>query len=180
MYATPEEYTTTTKANFETSLALANAVFASVECLTALHLNTARTLFEDGLAGSKAFLGAKTLHDVAVLRIGMAQPVFEKTVCYSGSTYEIAFQSSEEVYKLITSQLSDMSTHAISSLQNAIKSTTANWEATSALFKAVVATGKPAHGRSTSKTTNKAVDLPDTVEAVATKAVAAPKARKAA
>ena len=179
MYATPDEFTTVTQASIETSLALANTVFASIECLTTLHLSTARTLFEDGLAGSKALLEAKTAHDVVVLHIGMAQPVFEKAVRYFGSTDEIAFQSSEDVSRLITSQLSVMSTNAISGLEKTLNRLLANREATSAVFKAVIASTKPAHS-SPGKTTHKAVDLADTDVVVATKAVTAPRTRKAA
>jgi hypothetical protein len=69
-----------------------------------------------------------------------------------------------------------MSTNAISGLGKTLKKFPANWEATSAAFRAVLATTKPA----SRKTVNKAADLVDTDVVVATKAVPASKARKAA
>ena len=175
MYATSDEFATTAQANIETSLALANTIFTSVECLTALHLNTARTLFEDGIAGSKALSRATTIHDVAVLQIAMAQPVFEKVVRYSGSACEIAFQSSGDASSLITSHISDLSTNAISGLNKF----TPNWKATSTAFRPLLATTKPVQGNPR-KTNTKAADLADTEVIVATKTVRASKARKAA
>ncbi|TRZ90533.1 MAG: phasin family protein [Rhodocyclaceae bacterium] len=179
MYATHDEFATAVQANIETSLALANTVFTSVECLTALHLNTARTLFEDGLAGSKALSGAKTIHDVAALQIAMAQPVSEKVIRYSGSTCEIAFQSSGEVSSLVTSQFADMSTNVISGIEKTLNKIPFNWEATSATFTAVHASTKPVQGNRR-KISTKAADLADTDVIVATKAAPASRARKAA
>jgi len=108
MHATPDEFTTATLTNIEASLALANTVLSSVEKLTILHLKAARTVFEDGVASSKALLGAKTIDESVELHIAMAQPAFEKLVAYSDSIHEFAAQSRESVAGLITSQFANM------------------------------------------------------------------------
>jgi phasin family protein len=179
MYATPDEFSTAAQAHIETSLALANTVFTSVECLTTLHLNTARTLFEDGVAGFRARSGAKAVHDVAVLQIAMAQPVFEKVIRYSGSLHEIAFQSSKEVSRLITSQLAYISTNAISGPEKTLKNFPPNSDATSASFRPLPATARPAQG-SPRKTSTKVAGRAGRDVAGAVKSRAAPKVKKAA
>jgi phasin family protein len=108
MHATPDEFTAATLTNIEVSLALANTVLSSVEKLTVLHLKAARTVFEDGVASSKALLGAKTIDESVELHIAMAQPAFEKVVAYTGSIYEFAAQSREALAGLITAQVANM------------------------------------------------------------------------
>ena len=52
MFATPEQFTAAGKTNVENLLAVANTAFASAERLTALNLNTARAVLEDGVANA--------------------------------------------------------------------------------------------------------------------------------
>ncbi|MBL8440879.1 MAG: phasin family protein, partial [Betaproteobacteria bacterium] len=65
MSTTPnlEQLAAAQKANAEVMMALLRTAFNGVEQLTALNLNTARSVLEDGVSGAKALLGAKDVQE---------------------------------------------------------------------------------------------------------------------
>lgn len=122
MFATPEQFAATNKANVETLLTLANNAFASAERFAALNLNTARSILEDGLANSKALLGAKDAQEFLGLQAALVQPLVEKAVAYNRSVYEIASQGQEEVSKLVEAQVAELNKSVAAALDKAAKS----------------------------------------------------------
>ena len=142
MFATPEQFAATNKANIETVLTLANAAFASAERLAALNLNTARVFLEDGVANTKALMAVKDAQEFVTLQSTLAQPAVEKMVAYARSVYEIATQSQDEVSKLMEGQIAEVNKGVAEALDKAAKQVAEIAEAnvaaaTSATVKAV-------------------------------------------
>jgi phasin family protein len=183
MFATPEQFAATNKANVETLLTVANAAFASVERLAALNLNTARTLLEDSIANTKALLSAKDVQELVNLQTNLAQPLVEKAVAYNRSVYEIGAQSQEEISKLIEAQIAELNKNLAAALDKAAKSAPAGSDVAVAAVKSAIAAANSAYD-SVSKAAKQVAEIAEanvaaatsaTVKAVGTAAKAAPK-----
>ncbi|MCB1956446.1 MAG: phasin family protein [Rhodocyclaceae bacterium] len=145
MFATPEQFAATGKANVETLLSVANAAFASAERLTALNLNTARAVLEDGVANAKSLMGAKDVQELVALQSAMAQPMVEKAVAYSRNVYEIATQTQEELSKLVEAQLTEANKNVAEVLDKAAKSAPAGSDVAVAAVKQAIAAANSAY-----------------------------------
>ncbi|TRZ56070.1 MAG: phasin family protein, partial [Rhodocyclaceae bacterium] len=121
MFATPDQFASSNKANVETVLTLANTAFASAERLAALNLNTARSILEDSVASAKALLAVKDVQSLVALQSTLGQPAAEKAVAYSRSIYEIATQTQEEIAKIVESQFAEANKNVTSALDKAAK-----------------------------------------------------------
>jgi len=185
MFATPEQFAATSKANVESLLSVANTAFASAERLTALNLNTARAVLEDGVANAKALMGAKDVQELVSLQTAMAQPMVEKAVAYSRNVYEIATQTQEELSKLVESQLTEANKNVAEVLDKAAKSAPAGSDVAVAAVKSAIAAANSAYDSMT-KAAKQVAEIAEanvtaatnaTVKAVST---AAPKSKKAA
>jgi phasin family protein len=169
MFATPEQFAATNKANAETVLTLANSAFASTERLAALNLNTARSFLEDGIANSKALLGAKDLQEFVSLQAAQVQPLVEKVVAYNRSVYEIASQSQEEVSKLIEAQIAELNKNLSAALDKAAKSAPAGSDVAVAAVKSAIAAANSAYD-SVSKAAKQVAEIAEANVAAATNA----------
>ena len=169
MFATPEQFATTNKANVETLLTLANSAFASAERFAALNLNTARSILEDGIANSKALLGAKDIQELLSLQSALAQPLVEKAVAYNRSVYEIASQSQEEVSKLIEAQIAELNKNLAAALDKAAKSAPAGSDVAVAAVKSAIAAANSAYD-SVSKAAKQVAEIAEANVAAATNA----------
>jgi phasin family protein len=169
MFTSTEQFTATSKANVEKMLTLVNAAFASTERLTALNLNTARTLLEDGIANTKALLGAKDVQELLSLQGAQAQPLFEKAVAYSRSVYEIGTQSQAEVSKLMEAQVADMNKNLVVALDQAAKSAPAGSDVAVAAVKSAIAAANSAYD-SVTKAAKQVVEITEANVAAATSA----------
>jgi phasin family protein len=169
MFATPEQFTTTSKANVESMLTLANAAFASTERLAALNLNTARTFLEDGVAGAKALMGAKDAQELLSLQTSIAQPAAEKLVAYARSVYEIATQSQEEVSKLIEAQMAELNKTITAALEQAAKSAPGGSDVAVAAVKSAIAAANSAYDSMT-KAAKQVAEMAEANVAAATSA----------
>ena len=139
MFATPEQFAAANKASVEAMLSLANTALASAERIAALNLNTARSLLEDGVANTKAILGAKDPQEAMAVQASLAQPNVEKAVAYTRSVYEISAQSKEEVSKLLEGQFGDFQKQVAGLLDKAAKSAPAGSDVAVAAVKSAVA-----------------------------------------
>lgn len=184
MFATPEQFAATSKANVESMLTLANAAFASTERLAALNLNTARSFLEDGVANTKALMGAKDVQEFVTLQSAMAQPAVEKMVAYARSVYEIATQNQEEASKLLEGQMAEVNKGVAAALDKAAKSAPAGSDVAVAAVKSAIAAANSAYD-SMSKAAKQVAEIAEanvaaatnaTVKAVGTAQKAAPKA----
>ncbi|AYH42591.1 phasin family protein [Azoarcus sp. DN11] len=183
MFATPEQFAAANKANVESLLTLANNAFASAERFAALNLNTARSILEDGLANSKALLGAKDAQEFLGLQASLVQPLVEKAVAYNRSVYEIASQGQEEVSKLVEAQIAELNKSLAAALDKAAKSAPAGSDVAVAAVKSAIAAANSAYD-SVSKAAKQVAEIAEanvaaatnaTVKAVSASAKASPK-----
>lgn len=139
MFATPEQFAAANKASVEAMLSLANTALASAERIAALNLNTARSLLEDGVANTKAILGAKDPQEALAVQASLTQPNVEKAVAYTRSVYEISAQSKEEVSKLLEGQFGDFQKQVAGLLDKAAKSAPAGSDVAVNAVKSAIA-----------------------------------------
>jgi len=144
MFAMPDQFAASNKANIESALTVANSAFASVERLAALNLNVARSLLEESIANTKALLGAKDIQELMNLQTSFAQPLVEKAVAYNRSVYEIATQSQEEVSKLVEGQIAELNKNLATALDKAAKSAPAGSDVAVAAVKSAIAAANSA------------------------------------
>jgi len=169
MFATPEQFATSSKSNVEALLSIANTAFASAERLAALNLNTARSLLEDSLATSKALFGAKDVQELLSLQSALAQPLVEKAVAYNRSVYEIASQSQEEVSKLLEAQAAELNKAVAAALDKAAKSAPAGSDVAVAAVKSAIAAANSAYD-SVTKAAKQVAEIAEANVAAATNA----------
>jgi phasin family protein len=184
MYSTPEQISSTNKANIESLLTIANTAFASAERLAALNLNTARNLLEDTVSNAKALMGAKDIQELMNIQTSIAQPTVEKAIAYSRSVYEIASQTQEELTKVFEGQFAEANKTMTSALDKAVKNAPAGSDVAVAAVKSAIAAANSAYDSMT-KAAKQVAEIAEANVAAATsatvKAVAsAPKAKKAA
>jgi phasin family protein len=184
MFATPEQFASSNKANFEAMLTLANTAFASAERLAALNLNTARAVLEDSVANAKALMSAKDVQEFMSLQTAFAQPAVEKVVAYSRSVYEIGAQTQEEFAKVFEAQYSEVNKNVAQALDKAAKSAPAGSDVAVAAVKSAIAAANSAYDSMT-KAAKQVAEIAEANVAAATNATvkavsAAPKSKKAA
>lgn len=168
-FIAPEQFAASNKANVETMLTLANAAFASAERLTALNLNTARSIMEDGVANTKAMLAVKDVQELMNLQTSLAQPIVEKAVAYARSVYEITSQSQEEVTKVMESQVAEINKGVASALDKAAKSAPAGSDVAVAAVKSAIAAANSAYD-SMNKAAKQVAEMTEANVAAATNA----------
>ena len=168
-FVAPEQFAAANKANIETLLTLANTAFASAERLSALNLNTARSLLEDGVANTKALLAAKDVQELVNLQASLAQPIVEKAVAYARSVYEITSQSQEEMGKVFEGQVAEMNKGVASALDKAAKSAPAGSDVAVAAVKSAIAAANSAYD-SMNKAAKQVAEMTEANVAAATNA----------
>ena len=177
MFATPEQFATTSKANAETLLSLANTSFAALERLAALNLNTSRTVLEDGVANAKTVLSVKDVQELVSLQSSLVQPAVEKAVAYARSVYEIVTQTQEEFSKVVEAQIAELNKTVTAALDKAAKSAPAGSDVAVAAVKSAIAAANSAYD-SVSKAAKQVAELAEANLEAATsatvKAVSAP------
>lgn len=179
MYYTHEEFAAANRTTIDTSFTLANVAFAYVEHIAALNLNMARTVLEDAVANAKSLLDAKDIHEFASLQAAMVQPAVEKSVGYARGVYDIAFQRREEVSQLIETQFAEMGRKVVASLEKVAKNAPASSDAAVAAVKSSIAATNSTYD-SLRKTARQVVDVAEAKVVATSRAIAAPKERKAA
>ncbi|MDR1647949.1 MAG: TIGR01841 family phasin [Zoogloeaceae bacterium] len=107
MSLSPEQFSAANKAVVDSLLSLSNTALASAERFAALNLNTARSVFEDSVSGTKALLDAKTPQEAFSQQAAQVQPNVEKAVAYTRSVYEIAAQAKDDLSKQIEGQYAE-------------------------------------------------------------------------
>jgi phasin family protein len=139
MFTNLEQFAAANKASVDAMLSLANTALASAERIAALNLNTARSMLEDGVANTKAILGAKDPQEAMAVQASLAQPNVEKAVAYTRSVYEITAQSKEEVSKLLEGQFGDFQKQVSGLIDQAAKSAPAGSDVAVAAVKSAIA-----------------------------------------
>jgi phasin family protein len=143
-FAPLEQFAASNKAAVDSLLTVANTALASAERIAALNLNTARAALEDGVANTKALLGAKDVQEALSIQTTLAQPGVEKAVAYSRSVYEISAQAQEELSKVVEAQYGDFQKQVAELLEKATKSAPAGSDVAVAAVKSAIAAASSA------------------------------------
>lgn len=139
-----EQFAAANKVAVDSLLTVANTALASAERIAALNLNTARSLLEDGVANTKAILGAKDAQEVVAIQAALAQPNVEKAVAYSRSIYEISAQTQEELSKLVEAQFAEFQKNVAGMLDKVSKQAPAGSDVAVAAVKSAFAAANSA------------------------------------
>lgn len=134
-----DELTANSKASVEVALKAITSSFGNLERLTALNINTARTLLDDNVGAARAMLSAKDVRELVGLQASLAQPMVEKLAAYNRSVYEIVSQNQSEFVRLVESQIADLNKKFTSALDSAAKSTPVSDVAVAAVKSALAA-----------------------------------------
>lgn len=134
-----DEITANSKANIEIALKAITSSFGNLERLTALNINTTRSLLDDNVGAIRAMLSAKDVRELVGLQASQAQPLVEKLAAYNRSVYEIVSQNQSEFVRLVESQIADLNKKFSSALDSAAKTTPVSDVAVAAVKSALAA-----------------------------------------
>ncbi|WP_068806331.1 phasin family protein [Thauera phenolivorans] len=168
-FTAPEQFVASNQASIETLQTLATSAFANIERLTALNLNTARSVMEDSVASTRALLAVKDVKELAALQASLAQPVVEKAVAYARNVYEITSQSQEDASKLLDGQIAEINKNVATTLDKAAKSAPAGSDVAVTAMRSAVAAANSAYDSMT-KAARQVTDLAEANVSAATDA----------
>ena len=169
------------KANIETLLGLTSKAFEGVEKLVELNLQVARAAMEEAGETTKAALSVKDAQELLALQAGLLQPTAEKAAAYGRHVYDITSGTQAEVAKVAEAQVTEAQRKLTALVETAVKNAPAGTENAVALVKSAVAAANNAI-ESVQKAAKQASSVAEAnfqaVAATATKAAAAPRARR--
>ncbi len=145
MYVTPDQVVATNKASVEALIGLAHTQFAAFERLSALTFNVTKSAFEDGIAHTKALMGAKDVQEIINVNTTATQPSIEKAIAFSRNIYDVATQSQSELTKLVESQAGEMNKSMIALLDKVSKGAPAGSDVAVAAMKQALAAANTAY-----------------------------------
>ena len=173
MYATPEQFATANKTNFDALFTIAHAQFAAFERLSALNFNTTKAAFEDSVKQAKALMSATEPQAFFSLSVASAQPNLEKAIAYSRGVYEVATQTQAQIVKLAEAQAAEMKSTVEVLLNKATKNAPAGSEVAISAVKSAMAAANSAYDSFT-KAAKQATEMAEAnVTAVSAKVVKA-------
>ena len=146
MITNPEQFAAANKASVDALLSLANTALSSAERIAALNLNTARSMLEEGVANTKALMGAKDPQEAIKQTVAQAKPAIDQVVGYNRSLYEISTQSKEEVTKLLEGQFGDFQKQVTSLMETATKNAPAGSDIAVAAVKSALEAANSSFG----------------------------------
>jgi phasin family protein len=168
-FAAREQFASANQATVETLTTLVNKAFSQVERLSALNLNTARSVLEDGVAAVKTVLAAKNPQDLLALQSSLAQPMLDKAVAYGRGVYEIAREGQQEFAKLFETQVAELNKTFTDALDKAAKSAPAGSEPVFAAAKSALGAANTVYDN-LNKATKQATEAAEANVAAATEA----------
>ena len=155
MSMTSEKVVAAAKSNVEaglkSSVAAVNTVFAAVESLSALNLNTARASFDDGVAYLKAVAAAKDPKQLLALQAGLLMPSVEKSIAYGRAVAEIGEKAKSELTAQYEAEAAKLVGQANNALETLFKSAPAGSEAAVSAAKGAIAQASAAYEDATQK-----------------------------
>jgi len=146
MSVNTEHFTSANKATADFLLSAANTALSSAERITALNLDTARSVLEDSVSNTKTLLGAKDIQEAIAIQANMAKPNIEKAAAYSNSVYEISTQTQQAFAQMIEVQLGDFQKSIAGLIEKAGKSAPAGSESVVAAMQSVFNAANSAFG----------------------------------
>jgi phasin family protein len=179
-FSASEQFASANQATVEALTTLTTKAFSQVERLTALNLNTARSVLEDSVAATQTVLAVKNPQDLAALQATLAQPILDKVVVYGRGVYEIATEGQQEIAKLFEAQVAELNKTFTDALDKAAQSAPAGSEPVFTAFKSALGAANTVYDI-VSKATKQATEIAEANVATATNAaVKAPSAKKSA
>ena len=137
--ATPEKFAAANKAGMETLLSLVSCSFAGAERIATLILSTARTIVENGIAGTKTLMGAGSPEEAVELQARMVAPLLEAVAACARGVQEIAAQKQEEMAKLVEDRLGELNRQLAATLDEAARYAPAGSETSFDAAKSAIA-----------------------------------------
>lgn len=153
-----EQFASANKSTVETMTTLATTALTQIERLSALNLNTARSVLDDNVAATRTVLAAKNPQDLTSLQTTLAQPNLDKAVAYGRAVYEIFTEGQQEVAKLFEAQAAELKKTFTDALDNAAKSAPAGSEPMFAAVKSALSVADTVQDN-VSKATKQATEL---------------------
>lgn len=166
MFATvPEQFSAATKANFESQLAMLNALttkaFESVEKVIELNVNATRASLEESSEAARKLLAAKDAQEFFSLSAAQTQPNAEKALAYGRHLAGIASSTQAEFAKAAETQVAEATRKVSALVDEVTKNAPAGSENAIAMFKAMLGNASAGYEQLT-RSTKQAID---TIEA---------------
>lgn len=161
MFNVSEQFSAATKANFESQLAMLNALtakaFESVEKIIELNVSATRASLEESSEAARQLLAAKDPQEFFSLTAAQAQPSTEKALAYGRHLVGIASSAQAEFAKTAEAQISE-TTRKINALVDEVsKNAPAGSENAIAIFKSMLGNASAGYEQLT-KTAKQAVE----------------------
>ena len=170
MYVTPEQIQAAQKANVEAVLAVASSQFSTMEKLASLNVTAFKAAFEDGLANTRALMGAKDVQEFTSLQSTLAQPALEKAIAWSKNVYEVATSANAEMSKLAEKQTAEWNENFAAMLEKATKNAPAGSDVAVAAMKQMITAANSAYDN-LNKAAKQATEMAEANVAAATETV---------
>jgi phasin family protein len=142
MFTVPEQFSAATKANFESQLAMLNALtakaFEGVEKVIQLNISAGRASLEESSATARQLLAAKDPQEFFSLTAAQAQPTAEKAIAYGRHLAGIASSTQAEFAKATESQISEATRKVSTLVDEVTKNAPAGSENAVAILKSMI------------------------------------------
>jgi phasin family protein len=161
MFAIPEQFSSATKASFESQFALFSSLtaktFDGMEKLVQLNLNTARAAMAEQSSAARQLMSAKDPQEFFQLSAAQAQPAAEKVVAYNRQVAAIASGTGAEFSKAAEGQIVEANRKVIALVDEVSKNAPAGSETLVAAMKTAISNANAGYEQF-SKTTKQAVE----------------------
>ena len=144
MNTTFEQFTTSSKANFQALEGLTSQTFAGVEKLLELNLATSKTILGESFSHIQSVLGAKDAQEVLALQSGLLKPLADKSAAYFQHVQTIATSNGAEFTKAVEAKIAEAHNTFGNVVENMTKNAPAGTETAVAAFKSAFSAGQNA------------------------------------
>ncbi|MFC3109265.1 TIGR01841 family phasin [Undibacterium arcticum] len=161
MFSIPDQFSTATKAHFETQLAMFNALTSkaleAVEKVIQLNVSAAKASVEESKVAVRQLLSAKDPQEFFTLTAAQAKPNAEKALSYGRHLAAIGSSAQAEFTKAAEVQIADARSKVTALVDNVAKSAPAGSESAVAMLKSALGNANAGYEQ-LSKTTKQAVE----------------------
>jgi len=144
MNNTFEQFTSTSKANFQALEGLTSQTFGGVEKLLELNLATSKAMLGESFSHIQSVLGAKDAQEMFALQSGLLKPIADKSAAYFQHIQTIATGSGAEFTKAAEAKMAEVQNTFGNVVENMTKNAPAGTETAVAAFKSAISAGQNA------------------------------------
>jgi len=142
MFAIPEQFSATTKNQFEAQLAVMNSfastAFDSMQKIVDLNLNAVKSSLQESSATAHQLFTAKDPQEFFALSSAQAQPTAEKAIAYSRHLASIASSTQAEFAKATETQIAETNRKVLALIEELSKNAPAGSENAVAMLKSAI------------------------------------------